>query len=77
MQRPLQRGYELRDVILGRPRLRGGIEAVECPGVDVQLGRHPGANEAAGIIDVFLGEEIERADCDECRRERGKITATS
>jgi hypothetical protein len=48
------------------------IEAMACADVDAEFGRHARAGEAPRIFEIFLKEEVERADHDERRRQPGK-----
>ena len=53
------------------------VEAVHRAGVDVQLGRHPGGEQARRILDVLVPEEVELAGREPGRRKpaRGRSPA--
>ena len=59
---------------LGDRRPRHQVEAVERARPDVKFGRHPGAIEPRGIVDVFVDEQIERGGRDEGRSRGGGDT---
>jgi hypothetical protein len=42
-------------------------------GVDVELGRHAGSDQATRIVDILIDEEVERTGHDERRRQSGEI----
>ena len=42
-----------------------------CAGVDVEVDRHAGLAEAHGVVDVLVGEAVDRADGDQRRGQAG------
>ena len=65
------RGEPLLDVAVG-PLGDGGaggqaVEAVRGAGVHHQVHGHPGVAEAHGVLDVLVGEPVDRTDGDERR----------
>jgi hypothetical protein len=49
------------------------LEAVRCAGVDVKLGRDPRLEQAGGVRDALVAEQVGPADGDERGREAGQI----
>ena len=45
-------------------------------GVDVQFYRHAGVTQAVGIVDIFIGETIQRADREIGRRQATQLSGT-
>jgi hypothetical protein len=49
------------------------VERMWHPGVDVELGRHPGPPELSGVADVLVAEDVHLADFDVRGREPGEV----
>src|SRR5262245_57320303 len=45
------------------------VEAVKGTRPDVQLGRNAGADQAVGVFDILVDEEVECGSADKCRRQ--------
>jgi hypothetical protein len=52
---------------------RRDVEGVEAARIDMQLHRHPGAQQAAGVFQILFEKQIERAGRDEGRRQAGQV----
>ncbi|KAJ1684628.1 hypothetical protein LUZ63_020383 [Rhynchospora breviuscula] len=68
-----QRGHRVAGERRGDGGVLGGLEGVERAGVDVHLGRHARAQQAAGVLQVLLDEQVDRAGREVRRRQPGEV----